>query len=178
MYSKFNSDLSKGIGIAYGDPARYTVTRTRLIVANCLIGALLAASAYDVVRDEEHWPFSQYPMFSRVAEKRELTWLRLYVVTPNGEEVPLLTHRQVFPFDQSRLSKALGAIRTRPDADVEIHDALADCLERYERLRQQRRHDGPPAARMRLYEVTWTLHPEAANLETPDARTLIGEVAP
>jgi hypothetical protein len=154
------------------------VTRPRLILANLLIALLLAASAYDVVLDEEHWPFSQYPMFSRVAEERDLTWLRLYAVTEEGQEFPLITHRQVFPFDQSRLSKALGAIRTRPDADAEIHTALADCLERYERLRREHRHDGPPAARMRLYEVKWTLHPEAANLDAPDSRTLIGEVAP
>ena len=154
------------------------MTRRRLIAANLLIGFLLAASAHDVIRDEEHWPFSQYPMFSRIAEKRELTWLRLYAVTQDGQEFPLITHKQVFPFDQSRLSKALGAIRTRPDADAEIHAALADCLERYERLRLTRRHDGPPAARLRLYEVTWTLHPEAANLDMPDSRTLIGEVSP
>jgi hypothetical protein len=31
---------------------------------------------------------------------------------------------------------------------------------------------------MRLYEVTWTLDPSAANLDSPDSRTLIGEVAP
>jgi hypothetical protein len=154
------------------------VSRRRVVLANSLIVLMLAASAYDVIRDEEHWPFSQYPMFSRVAEKRELTWLRLYVVTPEGQEFPLLTHRQVFPFDQSRLSKALGAIRTRPDHDDEIRAVLKNCLERYERLRAQHRHDGPPAARMRLYEVTWTLHPSAANLDSPDSRTLIGEALP
>jgi hypothetical protein len=178
LSSKFNSDLNKGIQIAYLVASGAYVTRGRVIAANVLIGFLLAASAYDVFRDEEHWPFSQYPMFSRIAEKRELTWLRLYVVTLDGQEFPLITHRQVFPFDQSRLSKALGAIRTRPDADVAIHAALANCLERYERLRLAHRHDGPQAARMRLYEVTWTLHPGAANLDTPDSRTLVGEVAP
>lgn len=169
--------LSKGIGIAYGRPSGARVTRPRLIAANLLIAFLLAASAYDVIRDEEHWPFSQYPMFSRVTEKRELTWLRLYVVTPDGREFPLLTHRQVFPFDQSRLSKALGSVRTRPDGDAEIRTALANCLDRYERLRKQGRHDGPQAAGMRLYEVKWTLHPEAANVDAPDSRKLLSEVS-
>ena len=153
------------------------MTRPRLIAANLLIAFLLAASAYDVIRDEEHWPFSQYPMFSRVAETRELTWLRLYVVTPDGREFPLLTRRQVFPFDQSRLSKALGSMRTRPDAGADIRAALANCLERYERLRKQGRHDGPAAVGMRLYEVKWTLHPEAANVDAPDSRELLSEVS-
>ena len=84
----------------------------------------------------------------------------------------------LFRSDQSRLSKALGSIRTRPGANDEIHSALANCLERYERLRKERRHDGPPAVGLRLYEVKWTLHPEAANLETPDSRELLGEVSP
>ena len=88
-----------------------------------------------------------------------------------------MTYRQVFPFDQSRLSKALGSIRTRPDAGADIRAALANCLERYERLRKQGRHDGPAAVGMRLYEVRWTLHPEAANVDAPDSRELLSEVS-
>ena len=153
------------------------MTRSRRLLANLLIGFLLAASAYDIVKDEEHWPFSQYPMFSRVSESRNLTWLRVYVVTSDGQESPLLTHAEVFPFDQSRLSKALGAVRTRRDAQSEIAAILANCLDRYERLRLEGRHDGPPAVRMRLYEVKWTLHPAAANLSSPDERTLVGEAS-
>ena len=153
------------------------MTRTRCILVNAVIAAMLAASAYDIVLDEEHWPFSQYPMFSRITTSRELTWLRMYVVTPEGAEFPLLTHSDVFPFDQSRLSKAFGSIRQRPDAETEIRTALLNCLDRYERLRLQGRHPGPPAARMRLYEVTWTLDPLAANVDTPDSRKLIGEAA-
>ena len=155
------------------------MTRPRLIAANLLIAFMLAASAYDVIRDEEHWPFSQYPMFNRVAEKRELTWLRLYVVTPDGREFPLLTHRQVFPFDQSRLSKALGSIRTRPDADDE-HPRRAGQLPRAVRAAAQAGSARRPGSRrgMRLYEVRWTLHPEAANVDTPDSRELLSEVSP
>ena len=153
------------------------MTRPRLFLANALIGFLLAASAYDVITDEEHWPFSQYPMFSRVSESRSLTWLRMYVVTSDGQEFPLLTHAEVFPFDQSRLSKALGAVRTRPDAQSEIDTILANCLDRYERLRLEGRHGGPRALRMRLYEVNWTLHPTGANVSTPDRRTLLGEAS-
>jgi hypothetical protein len=153
------------------------VTRGRRIFANALIGALLAASAYDVIRDEEHWPFSQYPMFNRVSEARTFTWLRVYAVTPDGREVPLLTHAEVFPFDQSRLSKALGAVRTRHDPQAELDAILDNCLVRYERLRAEGRHDGPPAERLRLYQVKWALHPTAANLHAPDERTLIAEAA-
>jgi hypothetical protein len=151
------------------------VTRTRYVFVNFVIASMLGASAYDIIRDEEHWPFSQYPMFARITASRQLTWLRMYVVTNEGSEFPLLTHSEVFPFDQSRLSKAFGSIRQRPNADAQIRDALVNCLDRYERLRREGRIGGPPAARMRLYEVKWTLHPEAANVDTPDSRKLVAE---
>ena len=154
------------------------MTRSRYVFVNLIRTGMLAASAYDIVRDEEHWPFSQYPMFNRITEKRELTWLRVYGVAPDGTEFPLLTHLEVFPFDQSRLSKSLGSVRQRPDAPAEIHAALANCLDRYERLRLQGRHAGRAVARLRLYEVRWTLHPSASNVETPDSRTLLGEASP
>ena len=153
------------------------MTRARYFLVNLMLTGMLGASAYDIVRDEEHWPFSQYPMFNRVTAKRDLTWLRMYGVTSDGTEFPLLTHLEVFPFDQSRLSKSLGSVRQRPDAAAQIHAAIANCLDRYERLRLQGRHGGRAAARMRLYEVKWTLHPTAVNLDTPDSRTLLGEAS-
>jgi hypothetical protein len=150
-----------------------TARRSRFI--NACIGFIVLASTYDIVLDEEHWPFSQYPMFNRVTESRELTWLRVYAVTPDGVEFPLVGYREVFPFDQSRLSKVFGSIRTRENAPSEMRRALADCLERYERLRQLGWHEGPPAARLRLYEVRWTLDPAAANVDAPDSRTFLAE---
>jgi len=153
------------------------MTRSRYSIANLLIGFILLASAFDIVRDEEHWPFSQYPMFNGVAASRELTWLRMYVVTPDGVEVPLINRSEIFPFDQARLSKVFGSIRLGPNAPVDIQTAIANCLDRYERLRRQGRHGGPPAARMRLYEVRWTLDPAAANVDAPDSKTLVGEAS-
>jgi hypothetical protein len=151
------------------------MSRVRYLIANACVLFLIAASAYDIVRDEEHWPFSQYPMFNRVTNNRQLTWLRIYAVTQDGNEVPLIGYPEVFPFDQSRLSKALGAIRTREDGQAQLRVALDDCLERYERLRHAGRHDGPAAARFRLYEVRWRLTPAADNVDTPDSRTLVAE---
>jgi hypothetical protein len=149
----------------------------RYVLANAVVLAIIGGSFYDIIRDEEHWPFSQYPMFNRVTSSRELKWLRLYGVTQQGDEVALIRYAHVFPFDQSRLSKALGSIRSRND-DEAIQTALSNCLDRYERLRQRGWHDGPQLSRLRLYEVRWTLHPRAENVDTPDSRHLVGEVAP
>jgi hypothetical protein len=151
---------------------------SRRALINIVIVGLLAGSAYDIVTDQEHWPFSQYPMFSGVWRSPTFTWLRLFGVTADGREFPLDENRYVAPFDQSRLPKALKRIieeRRRP-ADVKI--ALADCLARYEVLRQEARHDGPPLAALRLYELEWTIDPAGANLDHPDRRSFIAEVRP
>lgn len=147
----------------------------RFAVANVLIAFILLGSLYDMVRDEEHWPFSQYPMFNTVTRSRELTWLRLYVVTPDGGELPLVGRAEIFPFDQSRLSKSFGSIRARPESASRLQAALDNCLLRYERLRKRGVHSGPAAAGLRLYEVKWTLDPAASNVDSPDSKTLVAE---
>jgi len=148
----------------------------RYVLANAVILFIVAASLYDVLRDEEHWPFSQYPMFNRVTSSRDLKWLRLYGVTQDGQESALIRYSDVFPFDQSRLSKALGSIAARPGAVAELRAALANCLERHERQRRMGLQPGPPLAGLRLYEVRWALDPRAANVDRPDSRRLLAEV--
>ena len=150
----------------------------RRTVVNLVLGALIAGSAYDVVTDQEHWPFSQYPMFSGVWRSPTFTWLRLFGVTADGREFPLDANRFIEPFDQSRLPKALRRILDGPDGQVRVRTALADCLTRYEDLRRQRRHEGAPLSALRLYEVEWTIDPDAANIDHPDRRAFIAEVRP
>jgi hypothetical protein len=153
------------------------MSRVRRSFVNTLIVGLLAGSAYDVAVDQEHWPFSQYPMFSGVWRSPTFTWLRLFGVTFDGREFPLDQNRYVSPFDQSRLPKALRRIVDQDD-EARVRAALADCLARYEALRLDRRHDGPPLAALRLYELEWTIDPEGANVDLPDRRSLIAELRP
>jgi hypothetical protein len=148
----------------------------RRIVLNLVFIGVLAGSAYDIVTDQEHWPFSQYPMFSGTWRSPTFTWLRVFGVTPDGGEVELDSNAFIAPFDQSRLPKALRRMLELPDGDSRIRTALADLSTRYEQLRQARRHDGPALAAMRLYELEWTIDPNAANVKNPDRRRIIAEV--
>src|SRR3954468_5561240 len=150
----------------------------RRTLVNTVLLALIGGSAYDVVADQEHWPFSQYPMFSGVWRSPTFTWLRLFGVAEDGREFPLDDNRFVAPFDQSRLPKALRRILDGADGDARVRIALKDCLAQYENLRQQRRHDGPRLAALRLYELEWTIDAEAANVDRPDRRTFVTEVQP
>jgi hypothetical protein len=149
----------------------------RRALVNLVLIGLIAGSAYDIVTDQEHWPFSQYPMFSGTWKSPRFTWLRLFGVTADGREFALDSNRYVAPFDQSRLPKALRRMLDERDGAARIRTALPDLFSRYEQLRGDR-HDGPAIVALRLYELEWTIHPDAANVDHPDARRFIAEVRP
>jgi hypothetical protein len=152
------------------------VTPPRRILLNAVFLALIVGSAYDIVRDQEHWPLSQYPMFSVAWHSSTFAWLRLFGVTAEGREFPLASNRYIAPFDQSRLPKALRRIMDGPDGPAKTREAVAECLARYTTLGEERLHNGPPLVAMRLYELEWTIDPDAANVDRPDSRRLITEV--
>jgi hypothetical protein len=115
-------------------------------------------------------------MFSGVWRAPSFTWLRLVGVTPEGREFALDNNRYIRPFDQSRLPKALRTIANSRDRASRLHEAIEDSLTRYEALARAGAHDGPPLIAMRLYEVEWSIHPAAENVDTPDRRRLLAEV--
>jgi len=150
----------------------------RRICLNVVFLFVIAASAFDIAADQEHWPFSQYPMFSGVWTSPTFMWLRLFGVTADGREFALDANRYVAPFDQSRLPKALRRLIDGPDGVARIRAALPDLLARYEELRRADEHDGPPIVALRLYELEWTIDRHAANVDRPDRRRFIAEVRP
>jgi hypothetical protein len=149
----------------------------RRAIVNLVLIGLVGGHAYDIVTDQEHWPFSQYPMFSGTWTSPSFTWLRLFGVTADGREFPLDDNKYIEPFDQSRLPKALRRMMQARDGDARIRTALPDLLARYEQLRGDE-HDGPPIVALRLYELEWRIDPQAANIDTPDRRRFIAEVRP
>jgi hypothetical protein len=138
--------------------------------------SFIAGSLYDIVRNEEHWPFSQYPMFSGVWRAPSFTWFRLVGVTASGNEFPLDDNRYIRPFDQSRLPKALRTIANDSGRAPRLKEALRNALTRYAELGRNGSHDGPSLVAMRLYEIEWTIDPAAANVHRPDRRRLVAEV--
>ena len=160
--------------------SRWGMTSARLWVAHGVILFLLAASAYDILRGREHWPFSCYPMYSRVELDPLMTQFRIFGVPAEGpaRELILQDRRYIEPFDNSRLGQALKRIDAGDNPETRLRVALTDCLRRYEALRLAGYHDGPPLQALRLYRLTWVLDPRAANRERPETRHLIAEVEP
>jgi hypothetical protein len=153
------------------------MSKLRMTVVNLFLAFLVIGSLYDIVTDQEHWPFSQYPMFSRVWRASTFRWYRLVGVRDDGREVTFDDRRYIEPFDQSRLHAAFVRLAERPDGARGLRAAVANCLERYERQRLQGSHDGPALRAMRLYQFEWRLDAEARNVNAPEGRRLVAEAA-
>jgi hypothetical protein len=158
--------------------AALAIRPSRIVLVHLLIAVLAGGSAYDIVTGREHWPFSPYPMFSKVERAPTLDVLRLFGVSdePSPREIPLLDQDAIAPFDQARLATALARTVSDPIRRPLITDMLRNCLARYERLRTTGRQNGPPLRAVRLYALHWTLDSGAANAALPDRRELIAQV--
>ena len=152
------------------------MTRGRLIFIHVLITGVIGGSLYDIATRQEHWPFSNYPMFSTIHREAVLRWPRIYGVRPDGREVPVTKYIELWPLDQSRLPIGLRAIYNEEGANRRMHEALVDVLQRYEARRHAGDHEGGPLTAIRLYMVSWPLVPFAANLDKPSERELLAQV--
>jgi hypothetical protein len=157
-------------------PAAVGMSRTRFLIVHLLIAGVVGGSLYDIAMRTEHWPFSNYPMFSEIHRTNVLRWPRLYGVTRDGREVPLLSYRQLWPLDQSRLPVGLRAIYGESGSGARVREALRDVLRRYEERRVMGKHSGPELIGVRLYVVSWDVQPFARNLTAPSERRLLADV--
>src|SRR5262245_17852342 len=87
------------------DPPALPSHARRLLVTG-IAAVITAGSAAEIVLDppyaREHWPFSQYQMYSERSGPK-LSIRRLFgVVSGIGREIPLVEKRYLFPFDHSR----------------------------------------------------------------------------
>ena len=149
----------------------------RLLVAHFLILFVIAGSLYDIGTRQEHWPFSNYPMFSTVHREPSLTWLRLFGVTAENREVALLSYNELWPLDQSRLPLGVRRFADKPESAPRVQAALTDVLQRYNARRAKGEIQGPELRAVRLYKMGWRLEPFAANLDRPTTRQLVAEAA-
>jgi len=169
-----------GVELAHVEPAKGArhLTTHRLVLAHLLILGVVGGSLYDIGTRQEHWPFSNYPMFSTIHKEPKLVWFRVFGVTSDNREIPLNSHETLWPLDQSRLPLGLRRLAQTRGNEARVRTAIADVLDRYERRRKAGELDGPALQGIRLYRVAWTLQPYASNLETPDSRELIAEAGP
>jgi hypothetical protein len=145
-------------------------------IAFAITAGSLAEIALDPPYSREHWPFSQYQMYSEIP-RSEVVLRRLFGVVSgsSGGEIALGDRPYVDPFDHSRLWFSLNRIDGSPERERLLPIALRDCLERYESRRARGLHDGPRLEAVRLYRLRWTLDRRASNRGVPE-RDLLWEV--
>lgn len=165
---------------ARAEPVMPTPARRRLIHAGIflLVGGTLTEILLDPPDRREHWPFSQYQMYSERVTDPAISVIRLFGVPadPSAPELPLVERKYIEPFDHARLWFSLKRIDSETDRDAKLREALDDCLRRYDALRHAGRHDGPPLAGLRLYRLRGRLDAWARNPGSPTDRTLLYEV--
>ncbi len=169
--------LTRDATVERSEPAReVAMSMPRLLIVYGLGAIILGGALPDLARDTEHWPYSQYPMFSQMQASNTYSMLRLYGVVQRSPVIELQLDSNLYlePFDNSRILAALENARQKDRLD----EGVMDCLTRYEALRRAGRHEGPPLVAMRLYRVTWTLDPSANNIDRPDRKDLLTEVPP
>ncbi len=164
-------------GAARPAPSSTRMSWRRLLFVHVLLACLVGGHLYDIVTDQEHWPFSQYPMFSNVDESRTHRTLRVFGVTA-GTELPLLSPAYIHPFDQCRLSTALLRLSDRTTVRRDLDEALSDVWHRYEARRIAGHNGGPALTAVRLYSLEWNLDPKATNARTPETREVLAEFQP
>jgi hypothetical protein len=157
------------------------MTTRRALLANAVIVLLVIGSLFTIVFDKEYWPFSQYPMYSELHQKDELSRLQLYGVTKEEphDEIPM-RDEYLSPLSPSRVLTAFRRLNSTGNSTEKrqesVNRALLDSLEFYEKRRQAEWHDGPALQGIRLYEVRWQLDAKAENVDQPEYRELVTEV--
>jgi len=160
------------------------MTKSRIFLLSAVSLLLVFGSLFSIVFDEEWWPFSPYPMFSKVAGKASSApTLQLYGVTQEEphDEILIPTNRDIDyikPFEASQFFTGLRRMESEHNPKKSsrlLNKGLLDTLKRYEESRLAGRHDGPPLQGLRLYRVKGDPEAGLENVERPDDRELIAE---
>jgi len=146
--------------------------RVRLVYA--FVGVFVLGHLYEIARQQEHWPFTNYPMWAKVTRDWHVREVMPFGVTDEAtpREIDLRDPNYFAPmpaiYQRLNFQRAAGREKLRDPM-------LRDYLGRYEQLRKAGRHGGPPLKGLRLYEWYWTMDPHASNAASPDRKTLLYE---
>ena len=155
-------------------PAAMNPWRVRLVYA--VVGLIVLGHLYEIARQQEHWPFSNYPMWAQVTDKWEIGAVEAVGVTDEAalREVRLDDPAYFAPLPVYYQRLILGKYARRQSTRERV---FGDYLRRYERRRAAGLHHGPKLAALRAYEVAWTMDRRASNVSRPDRRKVLFETA-
>ena len=158
-------------------PSPQPMRRWRLWLVNGIVAFLVLGHGMEIVRQKEHWPFSNYPMWARVSKEWHETQIVPVGLTEDDpqEEVKLTDPAYFAPMPVYYQRLNFRSVAKKPNLRDRV---LRDYLDRYERRRAAGLHQGPPLKGVRLYELYWTMDRSASNVATPERKTLVYEYPP
>jgi hypothetical protein len=135
--------------------ARFRISTRRLVLVHGLIGALALPSFYAMAVHEELWPYSPYPMYSRIRSESPESQYYLAGLT-NEEpvaEIPLPASWFVGRLGRLRFAHVLRAIDSGERREESLQLALDYFLSTYEAERLRSRAPRPALRGVRLYRA-------------------------
>ena len=123
-----------------------------------LTAPLLVQTTYVFRKQVEIWPFSNFPMFSRLFLSTKASGYVVYGLTADGKEIELSNPNYWLPFDSDRQRAAIRSLEksgTRAGLDEDLRKFLNNLLELYEARRISGKHNGEKIVRLRLYKFSW-----------------------
>src|SRR5215217_3549788 len=157
----------------------FGMSKWRILLVNVVVLLLVFGHLFDIFKDKEHWPFSQYKLFTLVYTERSLTRMQLYGVAQDNSqhEFPLRwvsgsfdNSRTIDPIKWTYYTQRLKS----EERQQKLNERLLDSLSTYEKRRLAGGSDWPSLQGVRLYEETWSLDGQSQSMDDPpDHRELI-----
>ena len=165
---------------------------SRVWLVYAMLFVIIAGHLVDMAMRREHWPFSDYPMWSLPSHSWEVNREMLRGVTdePTPREVPLVPSQHFHPIpyqtvvvQMQHAARYVGEMQKAEAEAAELRAAAtpaaaalaaaakkradADRIvgglrEHYASRRAAGKHAGPPLKEIRLYRVTWKMDADAS----------------
>jgi hypothetical protein len=164
---------------ATGNPPTVPMRPWRVAMVLFVALALVLVHAHDIHFGMEHWPSSNYPMYSRIESKPRLKLLTIFgeVRDEQGTRLVWLKDQRVIPEISERRMRNilmatwdLGPSRGR---GARVERLLRDYFNVYEARRILGKHAGPPLVQTHLFELTWKFRESNKPRGRPDHRRLL-----
>lgn len=141
--------------------------RRRKLLVFGLLAFLVGGQAWAMITQEEHWPFSPYPMYADVNATPTIRMTRLIGLTPAPE------HREL-TMDAAWLRKEFARAARHPQAHERLQRLMRTYVKHYGWTNPVD-PTGKPLEAFRVYEQVWYLRPDAGNRQQPDENRLLAE---
>ena len=132
--------------------------------------ALVAIHAYAVASMKDLWPFSNYPMYSKLQTDR--TFQNVRIVAYSDADPP----RRFVDRSTHLRTQVNRLVRREEPAPDKLNKLLRDYFRGYEQ-RDRLKAENMKLVEARVYRLKWTMRPDASNRGTPDEVELVARVA-